>query len=83
MSNKPVLTVRDGTLKVTVWAVDGKNNSVFYTSTLTKGYKDQAGEWQDTTNLNTDDLLKVSRLMQKTYDAIKDLEAQNSSYQRG
>jgi len=71
--NKPAFEARDGSLKVVVWKNDSAtDDKIYYSTKLTKTYlKDE--EYCETDYLNASDLLKAQRLLNKAYDAIKDL----------
>ncbi len=72
MKNQPIITLRDGTIKVSVWE-NTHDKNIFYSTNLVKGYK-QGDEWKETTSLNTDDLLKSARLLERTHDEIIQLK---------
>lgn len=74
MSNAPYLKLRDGTLSVTVWE---KNNDgkAYHSAILRKSYKNDDGEWQETDNLNGNELLKAANLLQKAYNDILELRS--------
>lgn len=69
MSNKPAATFRDGTLKATVWK-NSSDKGDFYSVDLVRGYKDNDGNWKDSTSLSGSDLLRAANLLQSTYNAI-------------
>lgn len=72
MSNKPAKTLRDGTIKATIWKNQGEKGA-YYSVDLSRGYKDNNGAWQETTSFSGTDLLKVSHLASRAYDAIANL----------
>ena len=70
---KPTVKLRDGVLSVAIWANKSEEGNIFYSTTYARGYKD-GDEWKETTSLGADDLLKVSRLLQRAYDKIVELK---------
>lgn len=75
MSNQPAAKLRDGVLSVTIWKNEREDDKAYYTSILSKSYKD-GDEWKDTDNLNADDLLKAAHLLQQAYSKILELKAE-------
>lgn len=73
MSNEPAAKLRDGLLNATVWANQTSEGKTFYSTTLTRSYK-QGEEWKQSDSLNTDDLLPAARLLQRAYDEILELK---------
>lgn len=73
-NNEPVAKIRDRGLTVTVWENSGDDNKVYYSANLSKSYKDSSDEWQETTSLNADDMLRGSNLLQAAYNKILELK---------
>ena len=69
---QPTIKLRDGVLSVTVWENETEEGKTFYSTTATRSYKD-GEEWKETTSFNTDDLLKVSSLLNQAYIEIVNL----------
>lgn len=67
---QPIIKLRDKTLSVTVWENKSEKGTSYYSTSLTKSYKDGEDNWQETTNLSTDDLLKAANLLQQAYNKI-------------
>jgi hypothetical protein len=63
--NKPAATFSIGLVKATVWKNDGPNNRSFYNVRLSRSYKDDKDEWQDTDQLGHHDLLNAAALLQR------------------
>ena len=62
-TNTPLDTIRDGSLKATIWKNPGKaDKPPFYTVNLTRSYKDDQGNWRESNSFNGSELLRVSRL---------------------
>lgn len=73
-ANQPAATLRDGSLKVVIWAnpsPKGKRYSV----ELIRSYKDEQGKWHDTSYLSNGEILRSSRLLTLAYDRIQSLRA--------
>lgn len=74
MSNQPLLKLRDGLICATVWEntpSTGDDERLRLSIELNRSYKD--GEtWKTTSSFNQTELLKVARLAERTYDAIKE-----------
>jgi len=66
---KPVETIRDGSIKATIWKQEGENGA-FYTADISRTYTDDAGNYHDSKSISGTDLLKASRLAVKAYDWI-------------
>ncbi len=74
MSNQPEAIIRDGVLKITIWKNQrGEDGKIFYSANLTKSYRD-GEEWKETDSYNSEDLLKISNLMQQAYNKITQLK---------
>lgn len=73
--NEPVAKLRDRGLTITVWKNEGEESKAYYSANLTKSYKDSAEEWQETTSLNADDMLRGANLLQAAYNKILELKA--------
>lgn len=77
MSDKPV-KIRDGVLSVSVFKNTTQDGKTFYNVKPAKGYK-KDDEWHETDNLNSDDLLPMARLLEKAYDKIAELKAEDKA----
>ena len=67
---QPVEKLRDRGLTLTIWENKTEDEKTYYSANLSKSYKDDAEEWQETTSLNADDLLKAANLLQQGYNKI-------------
>lgn len=74
-TNKPVATIRDGSLKATIWGNPTDDGRTRYSISLTRSYTDAEGKWHDTSFVNRGELLRFARLAEKAYDALADLYA--------
>lgn len=68
--NRPVETLRDGSLKASIWENERENGSVHGVQ-FRKSYRDQEGQYRDTDSFTSNDLLRLSRLAEQSYDRIK------------
>lgn len=74
MANTPIDTLRDGQLKATIWKNHGEKGN-FYTVTITRTYKDDAGNYHDSDSFSGTQLLQVSHLAGRAYDRVNQLRA--------
>jgi hypothetical protein len=74
-SNKPLSTVRDGSIKATIWANTTDKGGVRFSVELSRSYTDAQGKWHDTGYFGRNELLRVARLAEKAYDAIAQFAA--------
>ena len=72
---QPKAKLRDRGLTVTIWENQSEDEKTYYSSNLTKSYKDDAGEWQETSNLNADDMLRAANLLTQGYNKILELKS--------
>lgn len=70
--NRPTETLRDGSLKATIWKNFGDNGN-FYTVTLARSFKDEADQWQETSSFSGSQLLRIARLAGRAYDRVSAL----------
>jgi hypothetical protein len=61
---EPVKRFRIGFVTVAVWK-NNSGDSTFYNVTLQVRYKDEAGDWQDSKSLSTDQLLNAAKCLQR------------------
>jgi len=65
-TNQPVETIRDGSLKATIWQNQGENGP-YFTTTLAKTYEDRDGKLRDTYGFTGSELLRVAELARTAY----------------
>lgn len=65
-TNKPIDTIRDGSLKATVWENEGEKGP-YYNVTFAKTYKDEQGNYRDTQSFTGADTLRVAELARTAY----------------
>ena len=63
---QPAATIRDGSLKVSIWENEREGQSV-YSAQFRRTYRDQEGQMRDTDSFFAADLLKLSRLAGQSY----------------
>jgi len=68
-TNKPLDTIRDGSLKATLWKNTGEKGT-FYSVDLSRTYKDEKGNYQDARTFRGTELLRIARLANIAYDEI-------------
>ncbi len=77
MTKRPDDTIRDGALKATIWGRDYKSDSGktgrAFDVTIARSYKDRNGEWRETNQFSSNELLRVSRISEKALDRIDEL----------
>jgi hypothetical protein len=66
---KPVDTIRDGSLKATIWANFGEKGT-FYSVQFTRSYQDAENNYHDTDSFSGSQLLRIARLAHIAYDEI-------------
>lgn len=60
MSNQPVQKFRLGLITATIWKNEG-----FYSVDLSRSYKNDQGEWQNTSSFHHSDLLNLSKCAER------------------
>ncbi len=70
--NRPVHTIRDGNLKVSIWE-NTREDKTAYSVQFRRSYRDQDGQLRDADSYYAGDLLRLSRLATQSYDRIGEL----------
>jgi hypothetical protein len=70
--SKPLKKFRIGYITANVWQ-NKKDDTTFYTVDLQRTYKDDAGEYQNTTSLNHSDLLNAAVVLKRAEEFIATL----------
>ena len=81
MANQPTETLRDGSLKATIWKNEGEKGA-FFSVNLSRTYKDEAGNYHDSDSFSGSELLRIAHLASRAYDQVSQLrraEANGSS----
>lgn len=68
-NKKPVDTIRDGSLKATIWANFGEKGT-FYSVQLSRSYQDAENNWHESDSFTNSQLLRIARLAHIAYDEI-------------
>ena len=71
-NNKPIETIRDGSIKATIWKNFGDNGN-FYTVQITRTWKDDQANFHDADSFSGSQLLRVAHLAAKAYDRTAEL----------
>ena len=83
MTNKPIDTLRDGSLKATIWSNFGEKGT-FYTVNLTRTYKDDGGNYHDSDSFSGSELLRIAHLATRAYERVSDLrQADKADLEKG
>ena len=62
-NNKPLDTIRDGRLKITIWENKSEKGDVYHTMTPSKTYQDREGRLQDSHSFSMSEGLRINALM--------------------
>ena len=80
-SQRPVETLRDGSIKATIWRNEGENGP-FYATSLSRTYTDADGNSRDTSSFIGTDLLKVAELARGAYERTREMRREEFSQKR-
>ncbi|TWT96908.1 hypothetical protein Pla108_26840 [Botrimarina colliarenosi] len=73
--NEPITRLKDGLLQIAIWKNESEKGRPFYsTSAVQRSYKDDNGNYHETTSLSGSQLLQASRLYALAYDQVRELE---------
>jgi len=72
MANQPTETLRDGSLKATIWKNEGEKG-LFFSVDLSRTYKDDGGSYHDSHSFSGTELLRAAHLATRAYDRISEL----------
>lgn len=81
-TNKPVETLRDGSLKAVIWSNETKDGGAFHTVALSRTYEDRNGQLQDTNSFSANELPRVARLTDEAYGRVLDMKREQSRDRR-
>lgn len=79
--NRPEKTIRDGSLKATIWRNQG-NERDFFTTDFSKTYEDKDGNLKDSRSFGTKDLLGLSELAREAHHEVKEMRKEAFRDQR-
>lgn len=71
-AERPLETLRDGSIKATIWKNEGENGP-FLTTTLTRVYSDERGNLHDVNGFSGPELLRVAELARDAYRRSNEL----------
>ncbi len=77
--NEPVKKVRFGLIEVAIWKNEGKDKRPFYSTSLSRSYKDDKDKWQQTSSLSGNELLVAAQALQEAFRAIEEMKAKDAS----
>src|SRR5207247_756850 len=69
LKQRPAFEVRYGRLKATVWRQES-DQGPWYSTVLTRSYKDNQGTWKSSSSFGRDDLLLLAKLCDKVHTWI-------------
>ena len=72
-NNKPVEVLRDGNLKASIFRNEGEKGT-FFSTTLSRTYTDERGNFHDSNVFTGTDLLRVGELARQAYSKSRDLK---------
>jgi len=81
-ANQPVDTIRDASLKATIWK-NKTEKGIFYSVNLTRSYKGEDGNWNETDSFSGSELLRIARLADIAYSEILMHRANDKNEQAG
>lgn len=70
----PLIKLKDGGLCLSIWENIIEDGTVRHSISFEKNFKPEGKDWQKTYSYAEYDLLRISRLFIKAYDAISDLK---------
>ena len=79
--NRPEDTLRDGSLKATIWCNEGENGE-YYSTTIARTWQDEDGNYRDSYSFSGSELLRVSELARGAYartNALRQEQQQEQS----
>lgn len=79
--NGPEDTIRDGSLKASIWRNEG-DKGPYFTANFARTYKDDQGNLQDAQSFNAGDLLRVSELARQAHHRTNELRREAFKEQR-
>lgn len=74
-TKKPAKTLRDGNIKVVIWKNESKNGPFYSVDAPIRSYMADEAEWKETSSLSGSEPLRAAYLLQKAYDAVNELQA--------
>lgn len=78
--NRPEDTLRDGSLKATIWRNEGENGE-YYSTTIARTWQDEDGNYRDSHSFSGSELLRVSELARGAYARTNELRQEQQQEQ--
>jgi len=69
-NSKPAHEVRVGPIRAAVWMNKNEEGRHWFNVTITRLYKDESGQWKDSTSFRRDDLLLVAKVADLAFNWI-------------
>jgi hypothetical protein len=79
---RPVHTLRHRSIKAAIWRNQTEKGTMFNV-TLSRSYRDENENWQETHSFGYDDLANVAALMYEAHSYIANLLAEESAANKG
>ncbi|MEM8759768.1 MAG: hypothetical protein AAGE83_05505 [Pseudomonadota bacterium] len=79
--NRPADTLRDGSLKATIWRNESEKGP-YHTVNLSRTYKDEQGTFHDSQSFRAKDMLPLSELSRQAHYRAGDLNREAFKEQR-
>ncbi|MEM7667964.1 MAG: hypothetical protein AAF317_02290 [Pseudomonadota bacterium] len=76
--NQPTETLRDGSLKATVWENQNDKGESFFSVTLAKTYEDRDGKLKDGHSFSQSDLLRIAELAREAHGVVRDIRRERA-----
>lgn len=80
---KPAAEIRLGRIRATIWANAKDDGSVWYSCVLSRSYKDDKDQWQNSDSLGRDDLLTGAEALRQAALWIYRQQIQDRNGQTG
>jgi hypothetical protein len=80
-NQKPILTIRDGALKASIWENMTDDNKTFHSVTFGRTFTDAENNAKTASSFSGGDILKIARLADKAYDRIAEIRLAQSRQQ--
>jgi hypothetical protein len=81
--NQPEKKFRAGAISATIWLNQGQSKtggiSQYRTISLQRGYKDKAGQWQNTNYFRLNDLPRAALVMTQAYEYLVTTKPEDAS----
>jgi len=79
--NRPAETLREGSLKAAIWRNESERGA-YHSVTLARTYKDQDGNFHDTSSFRAQDMLGVAELARQAHHHTNNLDREAFKEQR-